>query len=853
MSDTTNFGPEHAGPEQDPFAPFPDAVLLEVFEAEGKRTGIYGPAGGSFDPVLVRLPSEATEIAMPAVVTSQDFTRNTSRLSNVLSEAQSQVDEEEHSLGRDIYEISSAIWQRLDRKQRKIAGVAMTAVALSLGIIGQVLPHAAETSEATSLDNVSPMQMPKVITVNYTVPDKPVRVYDLAVGLDMDSDEVANQLAPQLGAVPGEMDVLPAGKSVRLDAQGTAYAPKYGESIQSLSQRFGVAPNLLRAANDSLQDLAADQPVAVKATSIIIPKPVVLISAKTNVTPEQAVQLPGVAEATDSDTAVLAELDPGFDGGDTLAIPADAIPVEAITTTTGLLQVAETSTSAADTTTSAPETTTIAPETTTTTIPEVLAEPVSPEVARVNELLGAVNINASTIDLSDLVEAVKAADAAYAPNDPDRYPGLPAGYVKMALPNEIQGATRLRTVAERTMGAERYTTPQVEASMRAMSEAFEQFIYMKYPQFAGSLLRIRDANSPFHNSHNYGQMLDVSSQRDLTVTQYSTGPVFDSKFSPNYSEEFTVDMLLFAARLKVGDVRVVQKVVSSNRAVIKKVNEALGYAFMIFDDDMEHEDHDHFIFNKIFNLPASGLRAKNLLLSTEEDLWIGNRARAISPEKHTQIHGALETWVAEQIRKKTEATPAPAPAPETTAPAEKKPESLKVDSAVIDGLKLNETQKNFLKTIAPVVAEIAPRYNVNPQVLLAQASLESAYGTSVVATRAFNLFGVRMPAGAEGPSISIETKERANGVNVYRAYGSFAESIEDHARLITEKPWYADAAAHKDDAKLYLEGLVHELNPDGSIATRQGTKGVSSYSIDKQYVEKTLALIEQLKINQIIS
>jgi flagellar protein FlgJ len=99
--------------------------------------------------------------------------------------------------------------------------------------------------------------------------------------------------------------------------------------------------------------------------------------------------------------------------------------------------------------------------------------------------------------------------------------------------------------------------------------------------------------------------------------------------------------------------------------------------------------------------------------------------------------------------------------------------------------------------------------------MVAQAAHETGWGRKEIrhadGTPAFNLFGIKAGAGWRGPVAEVTTTEYVAGtprktVEKFRAYGSYAESFADYARLMKDSPRYSGvvarvsalAAAHKE-------------------------------------------------------
>lgn len=641
------------------FAPFPDAALIEVAQLstnpDDPKVGIYRARNGepNGEDVIVMLPNDFPDEPETVGVDINDFDprrkESTTPVRDVLynlfelepgDSAIEQYKTGFTDMGRAIADKLPQMFRgdpeakpvnpeyTAPSKIRKAAAV----LALSAGVVGTIATSGGSNKAALNQEQLNQanehVAQPEAVKISYTVPKSSPRVLDLATALDMKPEAVAEQIEKQVGGRLASTDKLPADVVLEVTARGTDYSPKPTDTISSLSSRFNVPPNVLIAANvDTLSNIPADQALSL-TSSVTIPRPVTIVSLPEGSTVEDASKVPQIADITNENPSLLTAVDPGFDGN-SVVIPEDF----------------DTSTLADIATTTVP-----APEAPATTTPEVPATPVIPEVARLNESLQPIDINAPVNDIAGVVPAVQALDAWFAPNDPHRRADLPAGYVKMLLPNEAEGVMPLRTVALKTAELEMYTSAYTEATARSIAVGFDHFITTKYPQYAGAVTRLRDANSPNHRTHQYGQMLDFSTSMGMGVTQYSDGPIADTQFSPNNNQAFDIDMLLFMAGLRFGDQNAIRSVVSSDKAVINAVNGQLGRKFMSYDDDGEHQDHWHIIMNDDFNLPTFGLRARDLAWGPNEDLWIGDRALPITPEQERAEHGPLQDWFAEQLR-----------------------------------------------------------------------------------------------------------------------------------------------------------------------------------------------------------
>ena len=127
-------------------------------------------------------------------------------------------------------------------------------------------------------------------------------------------------------------------------------------------------------------------------------------------------------------------------------------------------------------------------------------------------------------------------------------------------------------------------------------------------------------------------------------------------------------------------------------------------------------------------------------------------------------------------------------------------------------------QQAFIASIAPGAVAAQSRYGVPAAVTIAQAIDESGWGESSLASHDHNLFGIKGtgPAG----TTNLPTTEYQNGhpvgqVASFRVYHSFAESINDHGKLLSSSGYYAQAMAarHNPDAFAHALTGVYATDP----------------------------------------
>lgn len=145
-------------------------------------------------------------------------------------------------------------------------------------------------------------------------------------------------------------------------------------------------------------------------------------------------------------------------------------------------------------------------------------------------------------------------------------------------------------------------------------------------------------------------------------------------------------------------------------------------------------------------------------------------------------------------------------------------------------------QKKFVETIGKMAREDMGKSRILASVTIAQAILESGWGTSELCINANAIFGIKADARWGGKVYSKETKECYDGVNyttitaLFRAYESWEESVLDHSAFLAESQRYT-AVIGETDYKAACRALK-----------------AAGYATDPSYPQKLISLIEQYKL-----
>jgi peptidoglycan hydrolase FlgJ len=167
------------------------------------------------------------------------------------------------------------------------------------------------------------------------------------------------------------------------------------------------------------------------------------------------------------------------------------------------------------------------------------------------------------------------------------------------------------------------------------------------------------------------------------------------------------------------------------------------------------------------------------------------------------------------------ARPVPAAANPVAVPSPyDAPSSPTAQFAPSDGSGATATERQrFATVLAPLLQGAAQQLGVSPNVLLAQAALESGWGRSMPGN---NLFGVKAGGGWTGGTVQAYTHEASAGGEVgettaFRAYPSLAAAVADYVQLIAHNARYRGAVGSGSDPLAYGQALAaggYATDPD---------------------------------------
>ncbi len=147
-----------------------------------------------------------------------------------------------------------------------------------------------------------------------------------------------------------------------------------------------------------------------------------------------------------------------------------------------------------------------------------------------------------------------------------------------------------------------------------------------------------------------------------------------------------------------------------------------------------------------------------------------------------------------------------------------------------------ESPDNFVADIWPRARRAAATLGVSPELLVAQAALETGWGRHTIryddGRNSFNLFGIKAGPDWRGQAVNRASLEYRGGVlqsevSRFRAYAAPAESLDDYVDFIQSNPRYREALESAGDDRAYIRA-IHR----------------AGYATDPAYADKVIGILE---------
>ena len=145
-----------------------------------------------------------------------------------------------------------------------------------------------------------------------------------------------------------------------------------------------------------------------------------------------------------------------------------------------------------------------------------------------------------------------------------------------------------------------------------------------------------------------------------------------------------------------------------------------------------------------------------------------------------------------------------------------------------------DSPKEFVESLWPSAKSAAMMLGTNPEILLAQAALETNWGNKILPqgkdASTHNLFNIKADNAWTKKTTTLDSLEQKHGVLVkekstFRSYDSFAESFLDYAKFLKLN-------------NRYTEALTKAANPQQFVKALQN----AGFATDTNYAEKILKI-----------
>lgn len=153
-----------------------------------------------------------------------------------------------------------------------------------------------------------------------------------------------------------------------------------------------------------------------------------------------------------------------------------------------------------------------------------------------------------------------------------------------------------------------------------------------------------------------------------------------------------------------------------------------------------------------------------------------------------------------------------------------------------------ESVEEFVDQLRPLAKQAAANMGVDPDLLIAQAALETGWGKSIIADQngvsSHNLFNIKADPSWHGQRITRETQEYQNGQVInqnaeFRAYDSFQHSFNDYIDFLQSNPRYQTALKTTDNPEQFINALQQ-----------------AGYATDPSYADKVMRIYHGKALSQ---
>jgi len=209
--------------------------------------------------------------------------------------------------------------------------------------------------------------------------------------------------------------------------------------------------------------------------------------------------------------------------------------------------------------------------------------------------------------------------------------------------------------------------------------------------------------------------------------------------------------------------------------------------------------------------------------------------------------GGLSEAITRQLERQMGMSPGPIPvtgsANNTVAPLAAAPQPTRIPQTGAAG---------FVQQHSAAARDAELVTGVPATFMVSQAALETGWGRKEIkhadGTPSFNLFGIKAGGSWKGPTAEVTTTEYINGkpqkvTAKFRAYGSYAESFADYAKLMKHAPRYQAAVAQARTASIQNAGSTNTATVAAAASGFAQGLQRAGYATDPAYADKLTRVI----------
>jgi len=239
-----------------------------------------------------------------------------------------------------------------------------------------------------------------------------------------------------------------------------------------------------------------------------------------------------------------------------------------------------------------------------------------------------------------------------------------------------------------------------------------------------------------------------------------------------------------------------------------------------------------------------------ILDSDQTQMYLGMFDQQVAVEMAARQTMGIADLLSQQLNKSAPTGEKPAPVPNVPAGRQLAPkpgdQTTTAKPVAAPGLQTTlqepvfNSAREFVDYMRPLAERAASQLGTDPDVLIAQAALETGWGKRLIRSadgnNSYNLFGIKSDNRWSGPATQVASMEYSNGqvgrrVSAFRVYDSYQQSFDDYVDFVKNNPQYRAAAENNGDARTYIEGLRK-----------------AGYATDPHYAEKVLDIVDRIVI-----